>query len=194
MTQRFGQLLVLQRDTSTYKGKSRWLCLCNCGMTVVVNGASLVSGHTRSCGCLKLEIATRRLATHGMSRHPAYAVWANMRQRCNNSRSQVFRYYGGRGIKVSPDWAQSFVSFWQDMGPSWKPGLTLERNDNRRRLLRGQDPSQRRRRRQGQDCRAEQERRRHRRPDEHSGYGHADPLLHRRAHRQGISRRDRSAD
>jgi hypothetical protein len=66
--------------------------------------------------------------THGMSSHPAYANWEAMRQRCNNPNSDWYHYYGGRGITVCLRW-DSFVNFWEDMGPTWLTGLTLDRMD-----------------------------------------------------------------
>lgn len=55
----FGKLLVIHRDIdyvspSGYKQK-RWLCKCDCGKYVVVNGNSLRTGKTKSCGCLQIE-------------------------------------------------------------------------------------------------------------------------------------------
>ena len=51
---RFGMLTVLE-----YAGKRggahRWRCRCDCGQETVVRHAFLVSGHTRSCGCLQRE-------------------------------------------------------------------------------------------------------------------------------------------
>lgn len=38
------------------KHKSQWLCQCDCGNTVIVTGRNLKSGHTKSCGCLKIEL------------------------------------------------------------------------------------------------------------------------------------------
>lgn len=71
---------------------------------------------------------------HGMSHcgptpHRLYSVWAGMLQRCNNPRSVVYHNYGGRGIKVCPEW-HSFQNFFNDVGASWVAGLTIERVDN----------------------------------------------------------------
>lgn len=52
--QRFGALLVTgfsgKRD-----GKRYWLCQCNCGNVTEVWQSNLISGHTRSCGCLQSQ-------------------------------------------------------------------------------------------------------------------------------------------
>ena len=65
-----------------------------------------------------------------MTRTLPYWVWLTMKQRCLNPNNKQFADYGGRGISVCSDWAKSFVSFWRDMGPSYKHGLTLDRTDN----------------------------------------------------------------
>lgn len=54
--QKFGRLAVVRRsDERDPKGKWLWLCRCSCGNTTFVPSARLVTGHTRSCGCLHSE-------------------------------------------------------------------------------------------------------------------------------------------
>ena len=49
--QKFGRLTVLSRADNEQNGNTRWLCQCDCGKQKTVLGSSLVSGHTKSCGC-----------------------------------------------------------------------------------------------------------------------------------------------
>lgn len=57
-----------------------------------------------------------------------YKIWTSMKQRCNNSKSQHYKSYGGRGITYDPKWEQ-FKNFLEDMG--WRPdGLSLDRKNN----------------------------------------------------------------
>lgn len=58
-----------------------------------------------------------------------------MNQRCYNNNSKIFKYYGGRGIKVCEKWrkkkrkdSESFYAFVADMGDRPK-GYSLERID-----------------------------------------------------------------
>ena len=55
-----------------------------------------------------------------------YARWARMRRRCENPNSDNWKDYGGRGIYVCKRW-HDFALFWADMGPTFKPGLELDR-------------------------------------------------------------------
>ena len=50
----FGRLTVLEQ-AAWKNGTSYWRCRCECGQETVVRYAYLVSGHTRSCGCLQRE-------------------------------------------------------------------------------------------------------------------------------------------
>lgn len=53
--QRFGRLTVLEFAGQGKKGRSKWLCQCDCGGQKVVNRCDLQSGGTKSCGCLHQE-------------------------------------------------------------------------------------------------------------------------------------------
>lgn len=48
---KFGLLIVSKRTATTYK-KVRWDCICECGKMTKASSCDLISGHTRSCGCL----------------------------------------------------------------------------------------------------------------------------------------------
>lgn len=50
-----GRLTVIKRDKNNSQGKARWLCQCECGKTIVVDGSSLRNGHTKSCGCYQRD-------------------------------------------------------------------------------------------------------------------------------------------
>lgn len=59
---RYGRLKVLERESNDDKGRTCWLCLCDCGNEIIVPANYLRSGHTKSCGCLRKE--TARNNTH----------------------------------------------------------------------------------------------------------------------------------
>jgi hypothetical protein len=117
--QRFGLWTVLSQAESK-DGKAYWNCLCDCGRKCVVEGRTLRAGTSKSCGCLK--------ETHGDSKKKEYIIWRNMRRRTNNPNDPAYHHYGGRGIKVSERWANSYQNFLADMGRA-PSGCSLDRID-----------------------------------------------------------------
>jgi hypothetical protein len=101
-------------------------CLCECGSIKQVNYRNLKRGKTKSCGCLRKEVATR----HGLSQSgiSEYTIWLNIRQRCLNPSNPRYKDYGGRGISLCKRW-EEFDLFLKDIGPR-PPGFSIDRIDN----------------------------------------------------------------
>ena len=57
--QRFGRLTVLRLIENRSTGRKTWECQCDCGNTKIVKHNSLISGNTKSCGCLKKDSLTK---------------------------------------------------------------------------------------------------------------------------------------
>lgn len=117
--QRFGRLVVISRAGVGPNGMATWRCLCDCGSEKNIIGSNLRLGKTTSCGCLQRQVAVRNgLATkkHGKTHTRTYKSWLSMKARCLNPTDQAYKYYGGRGIKIHPDWIESFETFLSDMG------------------------------------------------------------------------------
>ena len=53
--QRFGRLTALEPLEKRMQGSVMWRCRCDCGSECEASYNSLVSGNTRSCGCIKTE-------------------------------------------------------------------------------------------------------------------------------------------
>lgn len=132
---KYGRLKPIRRAENAEDGHARWLCLCDCGKTVVVTARYLKTGHTRSCGCLQsekaAESASQRNITHGDSKEPLYHVWQSMRARCNNHKHRAYSNYGGRGISVCAEWNDSYLTFkeWA-IKSGYTRGKQLDRIDN----------------------------------------------------------------
>lgn len=129
--QTFGRLTVLAFDGVNEYKAGMWKCECACGKKVSVKTHSLVSGVSRSCGCLARERASTRNKTHGYSKHPLYAVYWAMKERCYNPKCKDYQNYGARGIGICKDWLDDFMIFFKWSMDNWyRRGLTIERKDN----------------------------------------------------------------
>lgn len=54
-----------------------------------------------------------------------------MLQRCNNPKSQRYKYYGGKGVVVAGDFA-TFGEFYDwAMDNGWSEGMSIDRIDSR---------------------------------------------------------------
>lgn len=130
--QRFERLLVLFE--SERRGAHRyWFCQCDCGNEKVVRHGHLLSGRTRSCGCLCTIGLGRRQHGNpylGPKTH-TYKIWSGLIKRCYDAKAENFHLYGGRGITVCERW-HSFEAFLTDMGERPSKELTIERLDNER--------------------------------------------------------------
>lgn len=115
------------------KGHYRWfqVCECECGAVKIFNRYHLASGRSKSCGCLRKELASKYFCKHGKKATLEYGIWVAMRQRCDNSLNQRYPDYGGRGISVHPDWNNTengFQNFYDYMGPRPSPEHSIDRH------------------------------------------------------------------
>ena len=102
---RFGKLVAIRPVGRDKNRQTIWECLCDCGNTVKVRRSALVSGNTKSCGCIQNK------EHHEDEDDRLYKVWAGMKARCSNRHHSSYRFYGDKGIKVCDEWSRSFLAF-----------------------------------------------------------------------------------
>lgn len=124
----YGRLTVVEFK-GIIKQRTSWLCLCECGNTLVTNGNSLRRGKTISCGCYKSELLSKSSTTHGMALERQYRIWTSIISRCTRESDKGYKNYGGRGISYDPKW-ETFEGFWEDMQEGYSDELSIDRIDN----------------------------------------------------------------
>ena len=62
---KFGRLTVVEKTNRKIRGIVVYKCKCDCGKTTVVSSVDLVTGNTKSCGCLGKNYAKRNLMEGG---------------------------------------------------------------------------------------------------------------------------------
>jgi len=127
---RFGRLIVISR-VENYRATNgaQFLCKCDCGNEKTVQSAKLRNGHTKSCGCYRVDFSQKKAIIHGMSKSHIYGIWVKMIQRCENPNDPGYYKYGGRGIKVCERW-HDFTAWHADMRDRPSPQHSIERINN----------------------------------------------------------------
>lgn len=129
---RFTKLVAIEDVGKDRYGSRLWRCVCDCGNETVVSTTNLISGNTKSCGCLRIP---PRIIKHGGLIHgnkeKLYAIWNAMKNRCNNPNDPNYFRYGGRGIYVCEEWQKDYGAFrdWC-YAHGYQKGLELDRENN----------------------------------------------------------------
>lgn len=67
---------------------------------------------------------------HNMCKTKEYYTWRNIINRCTYKKSRSYKLYGAKGITICQEWKESFIKFYEDMGPAPGPKYSLDRIDN----------------------------------------------------------------
>ena len=123
--QKFNRLTIIS-DPYRKNIRTYVTAKCDCGKIIDCQLYKMQTNHTKGCGCEK-----EKLRTHNLSKHPLYRVWDAIRYRCNNPNASNFKNYGGRGIKISDEWNNNFLNFYNwAIENNWSKELEIDRINN----------------------------------------------------------------
>lgn len=129
---RFGRLVALSKYGTAKNRQTIWKCKCDCGNIKNVIYGSLISGSTKSCGCLLKENGCP--PKHGLSRTRIYNIYQGMKRRCYNKKDKDYLNYGSRGIKICDEWLDSengLHNFYNwAINNGYKDNLSIDRINN----------------------------------------------------------------
>lgn len=127
---RFGKLTVLSESIKNKSGHIKWLCKCGCGNEKIIDGHSLRSGKTKSCGCYASQKTKERNYKHGYCKERLYKIWWGIKMRTCNEKRREYKYYGGRGIIMCDEWLNNYLAFrkWA-ISNGYKDNLSIDRID-----------------------------------------------------------------
>ena len=128
---RFGKLVVIKTAGKTKNGAYLWQCKCDCGNEIIANVGNLKNGHTKSCGCLRVDRCKTNFTKHGLEHTRLYGIWSDMRLRCYDEKNIAYHRYGGRGITICDEWKNDVKAFYDwATANGYKDSLTIDRIDN----------------------------------------------------------------
>lgn len=61
---RFGRLVVTKKASRLKSNTTRWECICDCGNIIQTTRTSLIRGTSKSCGCYKKEVFSKKFSKY----------------------------------------------------------------------------------------------------------------------------------
>lgn len=123
----FGKLTVLKICPARHNKKRMWMCQCACGSKpIAVRHDYLLHTHSpkKHCGCENRGLPTQY--------SQEYHIWNSMLRRCTVQSHVGYPQYGGRGIRVCPQWSDpktGFEAFLKDIGARPSKDHSIDRKD-----------------------------------------------------------------
>lgn len=101
---------------------------CECGTERNLMKGNLKGGTTLSCGCFRPQILHDQRVVHGDKGKRLYNIWKAMKRRCNSPTDSCYQNYGAKGIKICPEWNNSYIYFreWAN-NHGYSDTLTIDR-------------------------------------------------------------------
>jgi hypothetical protein len=123
---RFGRLVVLSPIRKN--GRLKYKCQCDCGNITTVCRYNLLNGNTTSCGCYHREVISKIHRSHGSTPRRLYNIWTGMHSRCYDKNCSCYDRYGGRGIRICPEWRNDYPKFrdWS-LSHGYSSDLSIDR-------------------------------------------------------------------
>lgn len=107
----FGRLTVVGIYGKDKSGHTLLSCRCSCGNMTTAQLYQLRNNIKKSCGCLKKEMGKINFTKHGEAHRRLYVLWIGIKKRCYSEKCSSYKNYGGRGIKMCPEWKDDYVAF-----------------------------------------------------------------------------------
>lgn len=119
---RFGCLTFVGKSDKKYGQSRGWIMKCDCGTVKVMSHGNVLSGASRSCGCVR---------TNKYAGSAEMAALHAAIGRCHNPKDKDFPNYGGRGVAVCDAWRRRPQSFVDHIGlrPTSRHSLDRIKND-----------------------------------------------------------------
>jgi hypothetical protein len=121
-------LYLIPKEERLSKKKTA-LYKCTCGTEKIIMISEVKNGKTISCGCFRKSNMQKRLTTHGLTKHPLFAVWSGILNRCYNTNVHNYKDYGGRGVVVCDEWKKDFKAFFNWCTENgWQKGMQIDKD------------------------------------------------------------------
>ena len=131
----FGRLTVISAERRKQGTHYRIYCKCQCecGNIKEIVYDALRIGKTKSCGCNR-KSKQDKLKLCQEIKLKLYKIYYSIKTRCYNRKTYIYKYYGGKGIKICDEWLNNFNNFYQwALANNYRINFSIDRiniNDN----------------------------------------------------------------
>lgn len=126
---KYGKLRFVRECGRSSDKHILWVMVCDCGGQRIVAATRARNGNIYQCVSCSRKEHGKFKTTHGMRKSSTYCTWQSIKDRCLRTTSKDYARYGGKGITMCKEWADSFECFLSDMGEKPK-GCSIDRIDN----------------------------------------------------------------
>lgn len=136
--QRFGSLTAIKLDHIGSNKSAYWLYKCDCGKEVVLRANTITYQAKRfkdtkpqfpSCGCQELKQKTKHGYRKAKNTNPVYRIWHCMKDRCYNSNSPEYKWYGAIGVTICDEWKDNPKAFCEwALSHGWYKGSHIDKD------------------------------------------------------------------
>ncbi len=116
-------MLTVTGITHWNDGKKRFVCRCDCGKRYEVKPTLWENGAVKSCGCYQENRSKDDNEIERIKR-----IFRGMKGRCNNVKNKAYANYGGRGIRICPEWDMNGFIKWS-LSNGYDNTKTIDRID-----------------------------------------------------------------
>lgn len=105
-------------------GEKKFVCKCDCGKTKLIKPTNWEDGSVTSCGCYQ-----KYRSIYADTDERIKCIWKGMKKRCLAKKSNDWKNYGGRGIKICKEWLkfENFLAWSYENG--YENTRTIDRID-----------------------------------------------------------------
>lgn len=132
----FGSLTAIKISHKDEKGNMFWEYQCKCGNSHIARANTIKyvakkrnDPEIPSCGCVELARKTKHGYRTAKNTHPLYRAYRGILDRCYNTNSPEYKWYGAKGITICDEWKENPEAFikWS-LENGWQKGLHIDKD------------------------------------------------------------------
>jgi len=123
---KYGRLTVINR-AKNYNDRVLWICKCDCGNEKTILGQSLRGGLTKSCGCLRDELTSKRFKGNILSEEAKKKISERNKGYKHTEEARKIMSKAGKGRIFTEETRKKLsITHKGKNNPNWNPNLTDE--------------------------------------------------------------------